>query len=151
MHLFTKSCIVAWGLLFWLRQSVVARQASYQYQRPFFSLLARTPVIAGTLILHHATRKPPPTRVVFFVAGAKWFEHPNDGVRVRCLTAWRRPNMYFLRKRPSTLTCVILSNFLFFGKRFYAHFESFFKIREKKLFFPFFCTPKACIVERKKI
>ena len=53
--------------------------------------------------------------------------------------------------RSRVLACTILSNFLLFGKRFYAHFESFFKIREKKLFFPFFCTPKPCIVEMKKI
>ncbi len=30
------------------------------------------------------------------MAGVAGFEPTNDGVRVRCLTAWRHPNFYFL-------------------------------------------------------
>ena len=32
-------------------------------------------------------------RFTHIVAGVLWFEHRNVGVRVRCLTAWRYPNL----------------------------------------------------------
>ncbi len=32
-----------------------------------------------------------------FLAGVAGFEPTNDGVRVRCLTAWRHPNIQFLQ------------------------------------------------------
>ena len=48
------------------------------------------------------------------VAGVAGFEPTNDGVRVRCLTAWRHPNVQ--------LTNHILSNLAEFSKRFCTAF-----------------------------
>ena len=50
--------------------------------------------ISGFLFLPRNQTKNHPWRVAVCLAGDKWFEHPNDGVRVRCLTAWRRPNVF---------------------------------------------------------
>ena len=38
------------------------------------------------------------------LAGVAGFEPTNDGVRVRCLTAWRHPNIQFAPRRASTNT-----------------------------------------------
>ena len=46
------------------------------------------------------------------MAGVAGFEPTNDGVRVRCLTAWRHPNAFIYH--------VILSKFIRFIKHFYA-------------------------------
>ena len=35
-------------------------------------------------------------RFTHIVAGVLWFEHRNVGVRVRCLTAWRYPNIVII-------------------------------------------------------
>ncbi len=53
------------------------------------------------------------------MAGVAGFEPTNDGVRVRCLTAWRHPNV--------RLTNHILSNIAEFSKRFCPAFENFFR------------------------
>ena len=58
------------------------------------------------------------------MAGAKWFEHPNDGVRVRCLTAWRIPKKYLLRRY-----FIKLYRFL---QAFYTRFINIFCFSTKK-------------------
>ena len=58
------------------------------------------------------------------VAGVAGFEPTNDGVRVRCLTAWRHPNMklaleYFQRIFILPLSCKFIKRFsAFLTKKF---------------------------------
>jgi hypothetical protein len=36
------------------------------------------------------------------LAGAGGFEPPHGGIKIRCLTAWRRPNAAFYPRQPLT-------------------------------------------------
>ena len=54
------------------------------------------------------------------MAGVAGFEPTNDGVRVRCLTAWRHPNIQ--------LTECIIARFTEKNKRFYPFFNNIFKL-----------------------
>ena len=81
-------------------------------------LLARPPdESSGVSLSTCATKKQAPFGTCFLLAGVKWFEHPNDGVRVRCLTAWRHPNAIY----PD-----IIAKFQPNIKRFSCLFDKFF-------------------------
>ena len=79
--------------------------------------------------------KEPRVQTQFLVAGVERFELPNDGVRVRSLTAWRHPNIPDIlcpKRQPITpprptnsLYHDILHVFSSFGKRFYIDFYFF--------------------------
>ena len=74
------------------------------------------------------------------VAGVAGFEPTNDGVRVRCLTAWRHPNVL--------LTNSILSDLARFSKRFCSLFRNFFALPQTTLNEA--CPPKAFALPREE-
>ena len=71
----------------------------------------------------------------FKLAGDERFELPNDGVRVRCLTAWRIPNFYsfFLR---------YFIKLLLFWQAFSYPFPKFFHFSLKKVLRSPFSFPR---------
>lgn len=67
----------------------------------------------------------------FHWLGWKDLNPRNNGVRVRCLTTWRHPNISF---------CHLLFSDLFIISHFFVFVKSFFQISQKKFFLNFFQT-----------
>ena len=76
-------------------------------------------------------KKPDALHLVFIWLGWKDLNPRNNGVRVRCLTTWRHPNISF---------CHLLFSDLFIISHFFVFVKSFFQISQKKFFLNFFQT-----------
>ena len=64
-------------------------------------------------------------QLIIFLAGVEGFEPPDDGVRVRSLTAWRYPNMSATNTLCNFKQNYIITFCLFF-QVFYTHLLKFF-------------------------
>ena len=79
-------------------------------------------------------KKPDALHLVFIWLGWKDLNPRNNGVRVRCLTTWRHPNISF---------CHLLFSDLFIISHFFVFVKSFFQISQKNFFwtsFRLFCV-----------
>ena len=79
-------------------------------------------------------KKPDALHLVFIWLGWKDLNPRNNGVRVRCLTTWRHPNIS---------SCHLLFSDLFIISHFFVFVKSFFQISQKNFFwtsFRLFCV-----------